>query len=244
MTKRCLPVMLLMVQLALVSGCGLLDYYLLPPPEDTAQELFEAGLDAMKSKDYGDAADYFNKLKDRFPFSPYTLKAELALGDAYYLDKKYPEAADTYREFESMHPAHKEIAYVLFQIGMSSYKQFRSIDRKQDNIKLALEYFYRVEQGYPKTKYAKEARKYIMNSRIILAKHELYTADLYYRLDRFGAAWQRYKYVVENFPDVPELQKFARKRAQESYYEYQKTLSDNERMRLQDSWLLWLKNWL
>lgn len=233
-----------LVLLTAVTGCGLIDYYFLPPPDDTAQELWEAGMDSMKDKDYLEAQDYFVKLKDKFPFSPYTLKAELSLADAFYLDTKYVEAVDAYKEFEAMHPTNENIPYVLFQVGMSNYKMFEGIDRRQDNIKEGLEYFYRVEQSFPESEYAPQAKDYILKSRRILAEHELYVADFYWRTDRYGPAWNRYKYVVENFPDVSDLQAYARRRAEYAYFEYQKTLAEEERMRVQESWLLWLKNWL
>ena len=93
--------------LLLLSGCGIIDYFFLPPPEDTAQELYEGANDAMQEKNYSQAAQYYTKLKDNFPFSPYTVEAELSLGDAFFLDGKYPEAAEAYKEFESLHPRHE-----------------------------------------------------------------------------------------------------------------------------------------
>ena len=74
--------------LLLLSGCGIIDYFFLPPPEDTAQELYEGANDAMQEKNYSQAAQYYTKLKDNFPFSPYTVEAELSLGDAFFLDGK------------------------------------------------------------------------------------------------------------------------------------------------------------
>ena len=97
--------------LLLLSGCGIIDYFFLPPPEDTAQELYEGANDAMQEKNYSQAAQYYTKLKDNFPFSPYTVEAELSLGDAFFLDGKYPEAAEAYKEFESLHPRHEAIPY-------------------------------------------------------------------------------------------------------------------------------------
>ena len=67
----------------------------------------------MSEKNYVDAQQYFSKLKDRFPFSPYALKAELALADAYYLDEQYLMALDNYKEFEALHPSNENIPYVL-----------------------------------------------------------------------------------------------------------------------------------
>lgn len=228
----------------LASGCALIDSYFLPPPEDTAQELFEAGMDAMGNKDYGDAQQYFSKLKDRFPFSPFALRAELALGDAYFLDGEYLLALDAYKEFEALHPSHESIPYVLYQIGSADFNLFRSIDRRQQNIQEGLEYFYRLRETYPDSEYATASEDMITKGRRILAEHEIYVADFFWRTEQYGPAWNRYQYVVENFSDVPDLRDYARKRAEYSYFEYQKTLSEEERLRIQGSWKLWLKKWL
>lgn len=228
----------------LVSGCALIDSYFLPPPEDTAQELFEAGMDAMGNKEYGDAQQYFSKLKDRFPFSPFALRAELALGDAYFLDGEYLMALDAYKEFEALHPSHESIPYVLYQIGSADFNLFRSIDRRQENIQEGLEYFYRLRETYPDSEYATASEDMITKGRRILAEHEVYVADFFWRTEQYGPAWNRYQYVVENFSDVPDLRDYARKRAEYSYFEYQKTLSEEERLRIQGSWKLWLKKWL
>jgi outer membrane protein assembly factor BamD len=228
----------------LASGCALIDSYFLPPPEDTAQELFEAGMDSMGNKEYGDAQGYFSKLKDRFPFSPFALRAELALGDAYFLDAEYLMALDAYKEFEALHPSHESIPYVLYQIGSADYKLFRSIDRRQENIQEGLEYFYRLQETYPDSEYAAASEDMITKGRRILAEHEVYVADFFWRTEQYGPAWNRYQYVVENFSDVPDLRDYARKRAEYSYFEYQKTLSEDERLRIQGSWKLWLKKWL
>ena len=147
----------LVLLLSLANGCTLIDRYFMEPPDDTAQELFEVGQEAMAQKEYATAAEHFIKLKDRYPFSPYTPQAELALGDAYFLNEKYVEATGAYKEFEALHPRHEGMAYVLYQIGMSNYRQFASIDKPQQNITEALEYFYKLRELYPGSKYAEEA---------------------------------------------------------------------------------------
>lgn len=134
MIRRCFCLSGLFLLLVLCSGCGVIDYFFLSPPEDTAQELAELGNEAMQEKEYGKAIEYFQKLRDRYPFSPFTTAGELSLGDAYFLDEQYRAASETYKEFESLHPRHEAIPYVLLQIGISSYNQFESIDLPQDNI--------------------------------------------------------------------------------------------------------------
>lgn len=242
MRNRLLAIFFL-VLMPVVSGCGLIDYYFLPPPDDTAQELFEAGMDHMKEKHYYQAAEAFNKLKDRYPFSPLTPKAEIALGDAYFLDKRYPEAAEAYKEFETLHPGNPSIPYVLFQLGLSNYNQFRTIDLRQDNVKEALEIFYRIEESYPNSEFSAPCKEYIYKCRKILAEHEIFVADFFWRTDQFGPAWHRYLYVLENYGDVVEFKDYVRKRAEYSYFEYQKSLSEKEREKVQWTWKR-LTKWL
>lgn len=234
----------LLVLLLYTAHCGLIDYYFLPPPEDTAQELYEAAMEAMKDKKFKTAIEQFSKLKDRYPFSPFTPKAEIALGDANFMLEQYAEAMDAYKEFEALHPSHEDTPYVIYQIGMSNLSMFKTIDIRQDNIKEALEYFYRVEESYPGSRYAASAKENIVKCRRILAEHEIFIADFFWRTKEFGAAWQRYRFVVENFSDLPDLRDYARRRAEYSYYEYQKTLSQDERDEVQGSWLRWLKKFL
>ena len=129
MHKKLLRSILLAMSMLMVSGCGIIDMIYLPPAEDTAQEIFEAANDAMSEKNYVRAVELYNKLRDSYPFSPYTIDAELSLGDAYFLDEEYELATESYKDFESLHPRHEAIPYVLYQTGMSLMKQFRSVDR-------------------------------------------------------------------------------------------------------------------
>lgn len=224
-------------------GCGTVDYFFLKPPEDTAQELSEAGRSAMAEKNYDAAIDYFSKLKERYPFSPYTPDAELALGDAYFQDGQYRAAVDTYKEFESLHPRHQAMPHVLFQIGLANFKQFDSIDRPQTNMQEALQYFRRVQQAFPEGSYAKRAEQYVQQCRRYQAEHELFVADFYWRRDNYGAAWKRYSYVVEEYAELPKVRAYAEKRQEIAYLRYQQGQAQAKRERDQGNWKQWF-DWL
>ncbi len=229
--------------LVLCSGCGVIDHYFLSPPEDTAQELAELGNEAMQEKEYGKAIEYFQKLKDRYPFSPFTTAGELSLADAYFLDEQYKAASETYKEFESLHPRHESIPYVLLQIGISSYDQFESIDLPQDTIAEALEYFRRVASEYPGTDFAAKADTYLLKCRRYIAEHEVFVADFYWRAERYESAWMRYRYIEKNFSNLPDIVSYARERGKQSYVMYQKILSQHEMEKEQGSWKEWF-DWL
>ena len=181
MRKSLLRSLVLALSLFTLSGCGIIDMVYLPPPEDTAQELFESGNEAMSEKNYVRAAELYIKLRDAFPFSPYTLEAELALADCYYLDKEYILAAESYKDFESMHPRHEAIPYVLYQTGMSLLGQFISIDRATTEVQEAYDYFNRLLQTYPDTPYAKNANYADVPDVTDHAREKAQAAYLYYR---------------------------------------------------------------
>ncbi|MBD5538840.1 MAG: outer membrane protein assembly factor BamD, partial [Desulfovibrio sp.] len=159
MAKKLLRCFLLALSLGVLSGCGIIDMIYLPPAEDTAQEIFEAANEAMSEKNYVRAVELYNKLRDNYPFSPYTIDAELSLGDAYFLDEEYDLAAETYKDFEALHPRHEAMPYVLYQMGMSLMKQFRSIDRATTELQEAYDCFSRLQQTYPDSPYAKSAEE-------------------------------------------------------------------------------------
>jgi outer membrane protein assembly factor BamD len=243
MVNRSVRWLSLIVLAVFLSGCGLIDYFYLPPAEDTAQELFEAGNDAMREKDYVAASAYFSKLKENFPFSPYAVEAELALADAYFLDEEWALAAEAYKDFESMHPRHEAIPYVLFSIGVANLNGYPSIDRSPQQVEEAYSYFSRLTESYPNTEYAEGAREQMARCRRLMAEHDLYVADFYFRMDRYTSALLRYKDIIAKYPDVPEVFEHAQLKAKASLIRDMENQSEETRREREGSWRHWF-NWL
>ena len=243
MPKQLLRSFVLAVCMFAVSGCGIIDLIYLPPAEDTAQEIFEAANDAMSEKNYVRAVELYNKLRDNYPFSPYTVDAELSLADAYYLDEEYALASETYKDFESLHPRHEAIPYVLYQTGMSLMKQFHSIDRATTELEAAYEYFNRLCQTFPDSPYVKSAQENMIACRKLMAEHELYIADVFWHMKKYGPAWRRYDYIVNSFKDVPEVAEHAKEKSLAAYHNYREDQARLTREKRQGSWKEWF-TWL
>jgi outer membrane protein assembly factor BamD len=233
---RSIAVIFFIGYLAIVSGCGPVDSYFLPPPEDTAQEILEAGRSAMEEGKHKRAARYFSSLKERYPFSPFAVEAELRLGDALYLAGDYSEAVDAYKEFETLHPGHEAIPYVLLQIGEANRKRFKSIDLPQEHVQEALEYYTRVIETYPEAGLNEDALEGIEACRRYIAEHEIFVADFYWRTDRYGAAFQRYTSIAQNFRDLRDVHQYALRRAEASYFRHQRTVTETRRREKEGSW--------
>lgn len=226
-----------------LTGCGIIDMFYLPPAEDTAQEIFEAANDAMSEKNYLRAIELYNKLRDAYPFSPYTIDAELSLGDAYFLDEEYELSAEAYKDFEALHPRNEAIPYVLYQTGMSLLKQFRSIDRATTELQEAYDYFDRLRQSFPDSPYSESAAENMTLCRKLIAEHELYIAEMFWHMDKYGPAWRRYEYVAENYADIPEVAEFAQEKGLAAYHKYREENSAEIREQREGSWKNWFR-WL
>ena len=170
--------------------------------EKTAQELAEEGMEAFRDKDYRRAIESFEKLKDWYPFSRYSILAELKLGDAHYHSKEYEEAIFAYEEFENLHPKNEAVPYVVYQIGRCYFDRLQSIDRDQTMAREALQTFARLIRTYPSNSYAKKAEEHMKACNRSLAEHEFYVGMFYYKTRHYKAALERFKTVLRSYPDL------------------------------------------
>ncbi len=170
--------------------------------EKTARELAEEGTEAFREKDYRKAIESFEKLKDWYPFSRYSILAELKLGDAHYHIKEYEEAIFSYEEFENLHPKNEAVPYVVYQIGRCYFDRLQTIDRDQTMAREAVQTFERLIRTYPTSPYVKKAEKHMRICNRNLAEHEFYVGMFYYKAKHYKAALERFKTVLRSYPDV------------------------------------------
>jgi outer membrane protein assembly factor BamD len=168
------------------------------------EALYKEGLVHFNRRDYADALKKFEELKSSFPDSPpFTLWAELKVGDCRFLQKEYVEAIASYEEFKKIHPGHEEIPYVQFQIGMSYYNQMLAQDRDQNPTKKALSSFEYLVANYPPSLFTEKAKEKISACKKRLAENEFYVANFYYKQGRFEAAASRFEELLQKFPKDP-----------------------------------------
>lgn len=193
---------LLILGSALMGGCALFGGLFPKEEEKTPAQLMSEGLNDLEKGYFQAAAEAFQKVKDRYPYSEHAVMAELKMADALYLREQYEEAYSGYAEFERLHPKNPNIPYVLYQKGMCYYRRMTSIDRDQAPAFQAKEEFERLVKRHPKDAFARRALVKIRECYIQLAEHELYVARFYFKKGRYRAAMGRYLYVLKNYPDV------------------------------------------
>ena len=210
---RPLGLLLLLIAFSVVSGCAgssLSDFHLSNPfakkkpttIDKTAEQLALSGMAKLEKKDYEKAVEDFKKLKEHYPYSKYAILADLKLGDAYFGEQKYGEAALSYEEFVRLHPRNEVIPYVLYQVGMSHFLSFSSVDRDPDETKLAITSFEKVVQNFPQSEYAAKSEKQLLECRKRVISHMFSVAKQYYGLKCYSAAKRRLDTMIQQYPEA------------------------------------------
>ena len=85
---------------------------------------------------------------------------------------------------------------------MCHFEQVHTVDRDQSHTYTANTEFERLVRRFPKTVYADKGRGKIRECYIALAEHELYVGRYYYKRGKYRAAMRRYRYLLDNYPDL------------------------------------------
>jgi outer membrane protein assembly factor BamD len=199
----CLLAFLLIIQLA---GCSMEKFYsslgFSTPSPGSAQDLAIKGLDYYSRGKYEKAKKSFEMLLTQYPFSEYSLLAELKTADSSYYLENYEEALLQYKDFEEHHPTNEAIPYVMFQMAMCYYSQIDAIDRDTSTAANAIYAFSRMLRAFPNSPYTEEAQTRIKAARNFLANHEYYVATYYERTYAYEEAKARLEYLLRQYPDA------------------------------------------
>lgn len=187
-----------------LMGCGFFKSKETKELEKTPESLIAEGLDAYQRKKYEKAGEAFQNLKDRFPYNPYAIVAELKLADSHFLNKEYLLAATAYKEFEKLHPSNEIIPYVIFQLAMCYFKQMPAIDRDQSYAFQAAQEFERLIKNYPRSEYVSQAESNLITAKKNLASHEFFIGEYYFHQKNYEAALGRFEGILQQFPDTAQ----------------------------------------
>jgi outer membrane protein assembly factor BamD len=172
------------------------------PSPGSAQDLAIKGLDYYSRGKYEKAKKSFEMLLTQYPFSEYSLLAELKTADSSYYLENYEEALLQYKDFEEHHPTNEAIPYVMFQMAMCYYSQIDAIDRDTSTAANAIYAFSRMLRAFPNSPYTDEAQTRIKAARNFLANHEYYVATYYERTYAYEEAKARLEYLLRQYPDA------------------------------------------
>jgi outer membrane protein assembly factor BamD len=170
--------------------------------ERTPADLLVEGQEKLDKSEFKSATKLLQAIKDRYPYSKEAIIAELKLADSLFQRKEYDSALENYDGFERLHPKDKSTPYVIYQKGQCHFLQIRSLDREQSRVVKARAEFEKLVKRFPDNEYSDKARENIRQCIVYQSEYELYVGHYYYKMKRYQPAMDRFKYIIENYPDV------------------------------------------
>lgn len=170
--------------------------------------LYKEAEEEIKNDHYQVAIDKLRVIKNKFPYSRYSVDAQLRIADVYFLQESFAEAAMAYETFRDLHPKHEKTPYAMFRVGLSYFNDTPSpIARDLTPGQKAIDAFNEFLKKYPQAPEAAEAKEKVQETRRLLAEKELYIANFYYRGDDYQAARSRYSKIVTLYPETESAEK-------------------------------------
>ena len=162
-------------------------------------ESYKKGLKALDEGDALYAARHFTDAELLFPQSEWAPKSLLMAAYSYYSQDYYADAIAELERFIKTYPQSNRLDYAYFLLATCYYEKI--IDEKKDLEPLikAKETFKFVIQEYPSTDFALDAKFKLDLIDETLAGKEMYIGRYYIKKEKWIAAINRFKYVVDNY---------------------------------------------
>jgi outer membrane protein assembly factor BamD len=171
--------------------------------ESDPESLFKDAQEDIKTDHYQVALEKLKVVKNKFPYSKYSVEAQLRIADVYFLQEAYADAAAAYEGFRDLHPKHESAPYAMHRIGKSYFNDIPSpLSRDLTSAQKAVDAYNDFLRRYPQAPEAEEARKELNQARTALADKELYIANFYYKRDHHDSARARFQKVISLYPET------------------------------------------
>ena len=177
-----------------------------PPPGSGQPDkfLYDRGTEALTSKKWLRAREYFRQLVDNYPQSSLRPDAKLALGDTYLGENSVESlilAQSEFREFLTFYPTHPRADYAQYKLGYGHWAQMLGPQRDQTQTKEAIAEFELFLERFPNSPLAPEVRKKLRESRDRLSESEYQVGLFYHRSRWYPGAVDRFKSVLKQDPE-------------------------------------------
>jgi len=172
--------------------------------------LYEAGQQALERNQWLRAREYFRRLVDTYPQSPYRADAKLGVGDTYMGEGRADSlvlAANEFQEFLSFYPLNPRADYAQYRLAQAQVRQMHGPRRDQTATVEALQ---QIDRFLSNGAYANSAlrpdvvelRRQVQDT---LTESEMRVGIFYYRTRWYPGAVSRLQPILENDPEYTRL---------------------------------------
>ena len=169
-------------------------------------DAYKEGVKALEEGDVLFAAKKFNEAEILFPQSEWASKSILMAAYSYYTQDYYYDAISELERFIKSYPKDERLNYAHFLLAMCYYEQI--VDEKKDLGPLlsAQQEFEFIIKNYPNTDFALDSKFKLDFINDVLASKEIYLGRYYIKKEKWIAAINRFKQVVEYYDSTAYIE--------------------------------------
>ena len=160
-------------------------------------DAYKEGVKAFEEGDVLFAAKKFNEAEILYPQSEWAPRSVLMAAYSYYSQDYYFDAISELERFIKKYPKHRRLNYAHFLLAICYYEQI--VDEKKDlgPLMSAQKEFKFVVNNYPDSDFALDAKYKLDLINDVLASKEIFLGRYYMKREKWIAAINRFKQVVE-----------------------------------------------
>ncbi len=179
-------------------------------------KLYEEGQSALSSKDYGNAAKYFELFEGRYPLSAQSKQALINSAYAYHKNDDKQLAMQTVERFIQLYPNDDLVEYAYYLRGLIFFNDNLGVlgrfvesnysERDPQSMRTSYSAFKSLIERFPNSKYTPDTlqrMRFIVNS---LAEHDLKIAKYYYKRGAYLAAVNRAEQLIKLYDRAPAIE--------------------------------------
>ena len=160
---------------------------------------YRQGVVALEDGDVILAAKKFNESELLFPQSEWAPKSSLMAAYAYYTQSYYPDSINELEMFLKKYPKDKRISYAYYLLGICYYDSIVGEEYDLEPLLQSKKYFDIVMKKFPDTDFAIDTQFKLEMINEILASKEMYLGLHYIKKEKWIAAINRYKTILESY---------------------------------------------
>lgn len=184
-------------------------------PQSSEQAYYDKAQNALDRGQYGDAAKSLEALDTYFPTGQYSQKSQLDLLYSKFKQKDYEGTIALADRFIRLNPQHPNADYAYYVRGVANmeqnydgllrYTSLQQSHRDVSYLKLAYQNFVDLIRRYPSSPYSVDAAQRMKFIGQELSESEMNAARFNVKRKAYLAAIERSQWVVEHYPETPQI---------------------------------------
>ena len=164
--------------------------------------VYKEALDNLEKNDTFFAANKFLEAELLFPQSDWAPRAALMAAYSFYLQDYYSKSIYHLERFIDTYPKNKNLDYAYYLLAMCYYENIEDEKRDLRPLIKSKDLFKLVIDRFPESNFAIDAKFKINFINDIFASKEIYIGRHYVKKEKWIAALNRFKNIIENYEDT------------------------------------------